>query len=133
MDNLLRNKPAKIINVSCIDQMKAPLKLDNLNLKLEYDPYKAYAQSKLANILFTKELASRFKGTNVWCYSVDPGICHTSLDRELRYRKNYLAYIFVRPFLWFLHRTAKMGARVINYVALCPDLENDEHSGLHFK
>ena len=47
---------------------------DDINWNnIPYDPLKAYAQSKLANILFTRELAYRLRGTGTTAYAVHPG------------------------------------------------------------
>ena len=46
---------------------------DDLNWEKSYNPIKAYSQSKLANILFTKELAKRLEGSGVTAVSLHPG------------------------------------------------------------
>ncbi|KAG5327598.1 RDH13 dehydrogenase, partial [Pseudoatta argentina] len=51
----------RIINVSSIEHIFADVDFDDINLERSYAPFKSYAQTKLANILFTKELAHRLK------------------------------------------------------------------------
>ncbi|XP_072767480.1 retinol dehydrogenase 11-like isoform X2 [Anoplolepis gracilipes] len=75
----------RIINVSSICHLLGNIYFDDINLDRSYSPMKAYAQSKLANILFTKELAHRLKeagidGINV--YSLHPGVIKTELSRH---------------------------------------------------
>jgi retinol dehydrogenase 12 len=48
-----------------------------------YEDGNAYGQSKLANLLFAKELAARLEGTNVTAYSLHPGVIHTDLSRYM--------------------------------------------------
>jgi len=50
----------------------------------EYHTLKAYGQSKLANILFTQELAKRLKGTGISAYSLHPGVIATELGRHMK-------------------------------------------------
>ena len=60
--NLQESSPSRIINVSSVAHMKGKINFDDLNSKNDYDPAEAYNQSKLANILFTRELAKRLEG-----------------------------------------------------------------------
>lgn len=54
--------PSRIINVSSIAHIHGRIKFSDLNSENGYDEGEAYAQSKLANILFTRELAERLEG-----------------------------------------------------------------------
>lgn len=54
--------PSRIINVSSVAHMRGNINFDDLNSTQKYDEGEAYAQSKLANVLFTKELAERLAG-----------------------------------------------------------------------
>lgn len=62
LDALKDSAPSRIVNVSSSAHKRGKIKFDDLNNDKTYEPGEAYAQSKLANILFTKELANKLKG-----------------------------------------------------------------------
>lgn len=62
LDTLKDSAPSRIVNVSSSAHKRGKIKFDDLNNEKTYEPGEAYAQSKLANILFTKELANKLKG-----------------------------------------------------------------------
>lgn len=57
--------------------------MTDLNLEKSYDEAAAYNQSKLANVLFTRELSRRLHGTGVTVNAVHPGIVDTELMRHM--------------------------------------------------
>eukprot|EP01041_Mallomonas_annulata_P011369 gene11369-23794_t len=65
MPLLKRAGNARIVNVASLAHVTGHLDFDDLMLEKKYEPWPAYGNSKLANILFTKELAKRLEGTNV--------------------------------------------------------------------
>ena len=74
LDKLKQAKSiARIINVSSEMYWFGKIQFDDINMEHNFDKAKAYGQSKLANILFTRELAKRTKGTNIRVYSLHPG------------------------------------------------------------
>ncbi|KAJ8451106.1 hypothetical protein Cgig2_026915 [Carnegiea gigantea] len=88
----------------------------------EYDATRAYALSKLANVLHTKELARRLhemKG-NVTVNSVHPGVVRTRLNREREGFITDLVFFFSSKFM----KTVSQGAATTCYVATDPRLEN---------
>ena len=62
LDTLKASAPSRIINVSSLAHIRGVIKVSDLNSQESYDPWAAYAQSKLANVLFTVELAKRLEG-----------------------------------------------------------------------
>lgn len=56
---------------------------NDLNSEKSYNSVGAYGQSKLANVMFTRELAKRLTGTGVTVYSLHPGVISTELSRHL--------------------------------------------------
>jgi len=79
LDLLARSSPSRIINISSISHKRAQLDFDNLRGEKYFDAYGAYALSKLANVLFTAELATRLKDSRVTVNSVHPGVITTKL------------------------------------------------------
>ncbi len=69
----------RIINVSSIAHTSATLDWDNLNAEKYFDGYYAYALSKLANVLFTYELAKRVDDRNITVNALHPGVITTKL------------------------------------------------------
>jgi len=69
----------RIINVSSVAHQSGRLDLHDLTYATGYDPYGAYAASKLANILFTVELAKRLAGTHTSANALHPGVIGTKL------------------------------------------------------
>lgn len=74
IDKLKKSKyQPKIINVSSIAYFGGRINFDDLNYDKNYDKNKAYYQSKLAQILYTKELAKRLRNSNIKVYVLHPG------------------------------------------------------------
>jgi NAD(P)-dependent dehydrogenase (short-subunit alcohol dehydrogenase family) len=69
----------RVVNVASGVHQSGHLSLEDLALSKGWSGYGAYASSKLANVLFTAELAKRLKGTKVTTYSLHPGVIHTKL------------------------------------------------------
>ncbi|XP_011155357.2 retinol dehydrogenase 11 [Solenopsis invicta] len=122
----------RIVNVSSYAHVFGDIHKD-LNLVETYTPFKAYAQSKLANILFTKELARRLKeahinGINV--YSLHPGIIKTELGRYFSstlFGSNTVFRSFLRPIL----KNPEQGAQTTIYCSVDEKVANE--TGLYYK
>ena len=78
---LKRGAPARVITVSSIAHQRATIDFGNLQAEKRFDGYAAYSLSKLANILFTNELAERLAGTGVTANCLHPGVVGTKLLR----------------------------------------------------
>ncbi|WP_433775361.1 SDR family oxidoreductase [Bacillus wiedmannii] len=84
LDRLKESAPARIINVSSNVHSRGKLDFDDLQYTKKYTGMGAYSRSKLANILFTYELARRLEGTNVTTNCLHPGWVKTDFSMELR-------------------------------------------------
>jgi len=79
LPKLMNSESARIINVSSIAHTRASMDFNNLNSEIYFDGYYTYSLSKLANVLFTYELAERLAGTNVTVNALHPGVISTKL------------------------------------------------------
>jgi len=95
LDNLKKSKSARIINVASEASKDGKINFEDLNLKNEYTSFKAYSQSKLANIIFTYELARRLKEEgvmNITVNCVHPGnVPNTKLGKGSKTFANFIA------------------------------------------
>lgn len=76
----------RVVMLSSGAHMRAPkggIEFDNLSGDIGYTPWKAYGQSKLANLLFAKELARRLAGSKKTANAVHPGVIATNLSRHM--------------------------------------------------
>ncbi len=78
LDTLKTSAPARIINVSSYGHKAGRMNFEDLQFRQRYDGMQAYRQSKLANILFTYELARRLAGTGVTVNVLSPGLVATN-------------------------------------------------------
>lgn len=124
LDLLKASAPARIINVSSIGHKGGRINRDDLQSEKSYSKWAAYMQSKLANILFTRELAKRLKGTGVTANSLHPGAVTTELVRHL----SILSYALST--LRIFYKTPKSGAQTSIMLAVDPAVA--EVSGRYF-
>jgi NAD(P)-dependent dehydrogenase (short-subunit alcohol dehydrogenase family) len=102
------------------------IQFDNLSGAKGYDPELAYGQSKLANVLFTLELAKRLENTNATANALRPGVIATNLGRYLPRWKVIALETVGKVFT----KTIAQGAATSCYVATAPKL--DKVSGYFF-
>jgi retinol dehydrogenase-12/retinol dehydrogenase-13 len=123
-DLLARGAPSRVVVVASEAHRGARRGLDFDDLNLErshYRGFKAYARSKLANILFTRELARRLDGTGVTVNAVHPGLVASRFMRDGDGgRLGSLLMVVGRPFML----TPEQGARTSIHVASAPELES---------
>ncbi|XP_046379980.1 retinol dehydrogenase 12-like [Haliotis rufescens] len=83
LDLLKKSAPSRIICVSSLAHRRGRINFEDINMEQHYDSLMAYGQSKLANVLFARELARRLQGTEVTANSLHPGVVKTELGRHL--------------------------------------------------
>lgn len=81
LDTITASAPARIINVASDAHARSAINFDDLGHQQHYNGWTAYSASKLANILFTYELARRLEGTGVTVNAVHPGFVNTNFQR----------------------------------------------------
>ncbi|XP_025104046.1 retinol dehydrogenase 13-like [Pomacea canaliculata] len=123
LNKLKSSAPSRIINVSSLAHTRGAINFDDLNSAKSYDPGQAYAQSKLANVLFTRELAKRLENTNVTVNALHPGVVKTELGRHLPIAKSYISSFLLKPIMWLLLKTPSQGAQTTLYCALTAELD----------
>lgn len=126
LDRLKQSAPSRIVNVSSQMHQRTDFDFDNLQGEKSYHPRRIYAQTKLANVLFTKELARRLQGTGVTANTLHPGTVATGLfgrflglPRWLRFLSNWYG---ISP---------EEGAETSIYLATSPEVAGT--TGEYFK
>jgi NAD(P)-dependent dehydrogenase (short-subunit alcohol dehydrogenase family) len=107
--------PSRIVNVASAGERNGPMRFDDLQSERNYRGFNAYAMSKLANVLFTYELASRLEGTGVTANCLHPGTVATDLLRQIP----KLLFALISPFLL----TPAKGAETVVFLAASPSVE----------
>ncbi|HET6577890.1 MAG TPA: SDR family oxidoreductase [Gemmatimonadales bacterium] len=79
LDRLIAGAPARVINVSSGAHQGGTIDFGDLQSERRYDPVRVYGRTKLANVLFTYELARRLQGTGVTANCLHPGVIATRL------------------------------------------------------
>jgi NAD(P)-dependent dehydrogenase (short-subunit alcohol dehydrogenase family) len=126
LDLLVKSAPARIVNVASAGHYGATMEFDNLGFERGYQIMRAYGRSKLANVLFTRELAKRLSGTGVTANCLHPGAVGTNIWNH--------APSFTRPVFAIAKRlvmiSPEQGAETIVYLATSPEVEGK--TGLYF-
>ncbi len=118
-DELINEVPARIVNIASVDHGSSNGDFININCGDSYNSNSRYALSKLANVLFTYELADRLSCTKVTVNCLDPGIIGTAL------LNNYFGYFGEsRAETHRMYSTTEQGAETPLYLALSHEVEN---------
>lgn len=119
LDVLQKSAPARIINVSSRLHRQGTMDFADMEFRRGYGRFKAYRRSKLANVLFTYELARRLEGTAVTVNAADPGLVKTNAGNNdgllSRLTKGLVDSIF--------GQTPEQGAETIVYLAVSPEID----------
>ncbi|KAF9412428.1 hypothetical protein HW555_009097 [Spodoptera exigua] len=83
LDTLKESAPSRVVTVSGSAHYRGQINKDDLNFTQKYDAPAAYAQSKLANLLFVRELGKRMLGSGVSVVAVDPSLTDTNITRHM--------------------------------------------------
>ncbi|XP_060643259.1 retinol dehydrogenase 14 [Anolis sagrei] len=118
---LKSSAPSRIVVVSSKLYKYGEINFDDLNSELSYNKSFAYSRSKLANILFTRELAHRLEGTGVTVNVLHPGVVRTNLGRYVHIP------LLARPLFnlvsWAFFKSPLEGAQTSIYLASSPEVE----------
>jgi retinol dehydrogenase 14 len=118
LGRLKHSAPARVVTVASNAQALGRIGFDDLQGERSYSGARAYNQSKLANVLFTYELARRLRGTAVTANALHPGVVRTSFGAEDPNGVQRLLVPFMRPFM----KAPAQGAATSIHLASAPDL-----------
>ncbi len=118
LDLLKKSAPSRVINVSSEAERWGKIDLDDLQSERRYRGFPVYGKSKLANIMFTYELAERLRGTGVTANCIHPGSVNTNMGKNER-GVGILLFRAFKPFM----RSPKKGADTLVYLAASPDVQ----------
>jgi NAD(P)-dependent dehydrogenase (short-subunit alcohol dehydrogenase family) len=121
LDRLKESAPARVVTTSSDAHHGARIHFDDLNAERSYHGFRRYGQTKLANILFTTELARRLGGIGVTANCFHPGLVATGFNHNNGPLMG-LAMVLLRPF----SRTAKKGAETLVWLVDSPDVANEQ-------
>jgi NAD(P)-dependent dehydrogenase (short-subunit alcohol dehydrogenase family) len=113
MPQILKSGPARIVNISSMGHRGGRIDFDDLNWERRgYSPWRAYFQSKLANLLFTRELQRRLSasGAEAIAVAAHPGSSHTDLGHENPGGLLNSLMFAARPLIYLFTQSAAMGA-----------------------
>jgi NAD(P)-dependent dehydrogenase (short-subunit alcohol dehydrogenase family) len=118
LDMLKASAPSRIVNVSSSAHTRSRIDFDDLQAEKNFSMFRAYSQSKLANVLFTYELARKLKETRVTVNALHPGVVRTNLGRDATGIVR-LGFSVIQPFI----KTPEQGAATCVYLASSPEVE----------
>ncbi len=123
LDLLKRSAPARVVNLaSDAHRSVKGIDFDDIQAQKRYGPFRAYGMSKLANVLFTRELAHRLEGAGVTVNAMHPGLVATNFATRM-------PRVVQWTFRWF-GLSPENGARTAIYLATAPEVE--DVSGKYF-
>ncbi|XP_068628620.1 retinol dehydrogenase 13-like [Battus philenor] len=134
LPRIKNSTPARIVTVSSKAHTKYGINFDDLNYKKRrYNAMEAYSQSKLANVLFSRELAKKLKEHNIEginTYSLHPGVIKTELGRHMNetlfWGARKLFGVLLGPFM----KSPELGAQTTIYCGIDEKCANE--TGLYY-
>ena len=124
---------SRIVVVSSLAYRRAKNGINFADINCEgkpFDTVDTYGQSKLANLLFAKELAIRIEDTGIKVYALHPGVIMTELSRHIEERMPKLLTFFAMPLARFFFKTPFHGAQTTLYCTLDDSIANE--SGIYY-
>lgn len=127
LDIIKKSGPSRVINVSSRFHARSKMRWDDLMYEGGYSGLTVYGQSKLANVLFAKELQSRVNPNEVKVFSLHPGVIKTEIARD--YEEKWYFKMVLPIYSWF-QKTPLEGAQTTLYCAL-EDFDKLESGGYY--
>jgi len=120
LEPMVASAPARIINVSSDAHSGGKIDFENLQGERSYSSFGPYGNSKLANILFTTELARRLEGTGVTANALHPGLTSTGFGQN----NPGLLMKIMGAVIPLVARSPKKGAETSIYLASSPEVQS---------
>ena len=119
LDTIRKSAPSRIVIVASGAHKIGRIHFNDINLTKDFSVFSAYSQSKLAEILFSFELARRLEGTGVTVNCLNPGPVATNIgvDRKTGFGKSIMGL------LKYFFPTPEEGAETSVYLAVSPEVE----------
>jgi NAD(P)-dependent dehydrogenase (short-subunit alcohol dehydrogenase family) len=117
IERLKASAPARVVTTSSDAHLSGHIDLGDLHGERSWSSWGAYGASKLANVLFTRELARRLEGSGVTANCLHPGVVRTSLERNMGWPMR-IGWTVAKPFF----ASPRSGASTIVYLASSPDV-----------
>jgi NAD(P)-dependent dehydrogenase (short-subunit alcohol dehydrogenase family) len=121
LDRLKESTPARIVTTSSDAHRGARIPFDDVGAERSYRSFRRYGETKLANILFTTELARRIDGTDVTANCFHPGLVASGFNRNNGWLMS-LAMTIIKPFA----RSPEKGAQTLVWLVDSPDVANEK-------
>lgn len=119
LPELKKAAPSRIVNVSSGAHSTGKIHFDDINLKNNYTAWRAYSQSKLAQVLSTYKLAEELKSFNITVNAIHPGAVKSGLTRGVPNIGKKIAPVIYK----LIGISAEKGAKTIIYLATAPEVE----------
>ncbi|XP_041850552.1 dehydrogenase/reductase SDR family member 13-like [Melanotaenia boesemani] len=126
LERLKQCSPSRVVTVSALlhrlGNINFPLldsRKDLVSGESTWCSFQAYCNSKLCNVLFTRELANRLEGSGVTCYTLHPGVIHTEMGRNM----SWWLQLFLTPISKLLFLDPEGGAQTTLHCALQEGIE----------
>jgi NAD(P)-dependent dehydrogenase (short-subunit alcohol dehydrogenase family) len=116
LDMIKNSAPARIINVASGAHKNAKIDFEDIEMKKNFSGYRAYGQSKLANILFSTSLSAMLAGRQVSVNCLHPGVVSTNIFKNM----NKIGLGMMKPFMI----TPQIGSQTSVYLAASDHLSN---------
>jgi NAD(P)-dependent dehydrogenase (short-subunit alcohol dehydrogenase family) len=117
LDLLKTNAPSRVVNVSSGSHLRGEMNFTDVNLSRGYFFQRAYGQSKLANVMYTFELASRLEGKEVTANCLHPGFVKTNMGAHY----NWIVRL-LKPLIFRTGIPVEDGAETLVYLASSPEV-----------
>ncbi|XP_035672315.1 retinol dehydrogenase 13-like [Branchiostoma floridae] len=136
LDLLKKTAPSRVVTLSSLaHSFTSGIDFDDINYEKDYDRRESYHRSKLANVLFSRELARRLEGTGVKSNSLHPGVIYSEL---YRHQEDFVreivgtqvANMIIERFFRMMGKTLEEGAQTTICCAVSEEWQNT--TGLYF-